>query len=285
MDFTYGLELEFGLLDRTKTPILGCKYSEQEMDVASRHPDGKITCSNPADIHTAGGEVNTPPSNTIEEQVEMVKKILEWQPQVNVNHRLHLHTHVAFPGLCEDLPMMKKILKYIQDNADFVLNTVYVPTRHPKMNASAWSYQITDQSRMPDYKYKFCMDAETVEDFRNSHAKIKNGNVAYQFMKRYAVNLYSIFKHGTIEFRHFFPTLNPDHVRAALEYSKKFVEEAIGDQTPVRDWFFLSNNQFFSGRTPKFNLPKEVAYDDELELFWQANNFKGGKREDPAEDL
>lgn len=274
MNFTYGAELEFGLLDRTIPPILGCEYSNKEMDVASRHPDGSYSCSDPKNPTTPGGEVNTPPTNSIKEQEEIFKEVVAWQPQVNINHRLHLHTHIAFPGIQKDLKSMKLILSYAEENSGFVFNHVYNPTRVPAMNRYAWNYQVADRVKMPAYKYKFCMEAETVEDFSRSFAKTLDGRINNPSIRRYFVNVYSIFRHGTIEFRHFFPTLDSEEVRGAFLYSERFVTEALTSRIPVEQWFFKNTNDFFADKQPAFNLPKEQPFDEGLDLFWQEHNFK-----------
>lgn len=260
--YTVGMEVELADVDR-KTPLPeGLSWSGAEFDIVNSDgraidPSGKI--------HTMGGEINTAPSFDIETQVNYFKKMLELFPHATINHRGHQHMHVAFEGLKENLEAQKKILKYVRENSEEVFKRVFTPTRTPDMNNKAYAYQIIDRSIMPEWKYNMCMAATTTEEFKLAHAKVKDGTVMYQTMKRYAVNLYSITKHGTVEFRHFFPTLDPDIIRDTLKYCVAFVHESLKDNprpvSEIIDW-------------SSFKFPTEVPYNKFIEESWQEGNYK-----------
>ena len=54
--------------------------------------------------------------------------------------------------------------------------------------------------------------------------------------KRYYVNVYSIFKHGTIEWRVFRPTTDYRKVYRCLQFSQEFLEHALGYHLPVEKY-------------------------------------------------
>lgn len=259
MEFTYGLEIELGDVDR-KTPLPeGLSWSSTEHDIVNS--DGRAIDPT-GRKHTIGGEINTAPTETIEGQVELFRKILQLFPTATVNHRHHTHAHVSFPGLKEDVEKQKKILTFVVRNSNWIMDRIFTPTRDPLMNRSAWSYQLADRTVMPDWKYKFCMEASNPEEFKLAHQKVKDGRVLPQTTKRYGVNLFSIHKHGTVEFRWFYPTLDPAEINDILVFCTAFMLDALNDTSHTE------------ALLPKLHLPKEVAYDHRLEMGWQATSYK-----------
>jgi len=257
----FGLELEFGDIDLSKTPPAGCSYSTTEYDVVN---STGLAADPKGDKVKFGGEINTSPTDTIQGQIDQFKACNVAYPEATINHRLHLHCHVSYPGIRENADLMKKLLRYTIKNSPDALNATFNPHKHPHMNTSAWKYQIVDRTVMPDWKAQFCYLSNTPDEFKRAHGTIKDGSYNSLTIKRFAVNLYSIFKHGTVEFRHFFPTLDPEEVESCLEYCKRFVEEGIGDQKPVTEIL----------KERKFKFPKAVPFSFELEDGWQKTNFK-----------
>jgi hypothetical protein len=166
--------------------------------------------------------------------------------------------------LVEDLEAQKMLLSYVVSNSPLVFKAFFTPVKHPDMNASAWAYQIVDRSIMPDWKQAFCYDAKSTEQFKEAHAKVRDGRMFYQSMKRYGFNLYSLFKHGTVEMRCLFPTLNPLEVSGSLEFFKRFVHEALTSRRMVRQWL----------RPNDYCVPKPQPFSLRLESAWQEGNFK-----------
>lgn len=261
MEFTYGQEVELADISRdTKLPDT-MSYSSTELDIVSScgaiDPSGRD--------HKIGGEINTKPTKSIEEQINIFNDMLRLFPEATINHRHHHHLHIAFPGLKTDLNIQKKLLKYIVENTKTVVDKIFVPTKNPKMNTSSWRYQTVDRDAMAPWRYEFCINANTCEDFFASHAKVKDGRILYQTMKRMAFNLYSIKKHGTVEMRCLFPTLNPDEVRYSFIFFRDFILEALSEHPRPIDQAVDFNNYIF---------PKEVPYNHKLEILWQTTNKK-----------
>lgn len=83
--------------------------------------------------------------------------------------------------------------------------------------------------------------------------------------------MYPIFKpQKTIEFRCFFPTVDPDEIKSIFEFVIKFTQEALSETpTSIESW----------GPTFQSRLPKEKKYNHELEVIWQSTNYKFNTRE------
>lgn len=259
MNLTYGLEIELGDVDRKTQLPNGLYWSSTEHDIVNSNgvaidPTGKK--------HTLGGEINTAPTEDIEGQVTLFKKILELFPNATINHRHHTHAHVSFQNLKEEVVLQKAILKFAKENSEWIMNKIFTPTRHPLMNRSAWSYQLADRTVMPDWKYDYCMSANTPEEFKQAHQKVKDGRILPQTTKRYGVNLFSIHKHGTVEFRWFYPTLNPEEIHDILLFCKYFILDAI-----------TGSNKLIKS-IDSLRLPKECKYNNDLEMGWQSTSYK-----------
>jgi hypothetical protein len=260
MNFTFGAEYEFSDVSRSIVLPDGLSWNSNEKDIVNS--DG-IAIDPSGKLHDIGGEVNTKPTNTIKEQKELFELAVKLLPGVTVTHRSHTHFHVSYPGLNEDLSALKKILSYFQINAEYILSRTFNPTKHPLMDAAAWGYAKVDRQSLPDWKYKFCMNAETLEDFFNSFYKVKDGRVLPQTGRRYSVNLSSAKKHGTIEFRHFYATLDPEVVESTFEYCRDFMEAALNDK-PIE-----------SLRWNGYKFPTEIEFNLERHNKYQQTKSKG----------
>lgn len=267
--YLFGLELEMADIDRTKTPPPGCRYSS-DFDIINS--DG-IAIDPTGKSHMRGGEVVTPPG-TREEVLDKAMEIYATYPEGTFNHRTVLHCHVSWPELTEDVSAMKRILAYQQVNGMETIKTLWPsdPEALKQMNASARAFYIYDKTIMPDYKFDFCMQATTPQEFRHSYAKTKDGKVNWLHARRYALNMYSIFKHGTIEFRYFYPTKNRDELGYVLDYVAAWIDNALGAKLPIAE-FLAANPQW------KFATEEHVKYNHRLEMMYQLTNFHTNTRE------
>jgi hypothetical protein len=254
-NYTFGMELEFSDVSRSIVLLPGLSWNTNEKDIVNSDgraidPTGKI--------HDIGGEINSIPTNSIKRQRELFELALKLLPGVTVTHRSHTHFHVSYPGLSIDLVALKKILTYFQKNSEYILNKTFNPTKHPLMDASAWGYAKVDRQCLPEWKYKFCIEAKTLEDFFDSFYKVKDGRVLPQTGRRYSVNLSSAKKHGTIEFRHFYATLDPEVIESTFEYCRDFMTAALND-IPIEslDW----DNYKFPTEI-EFNLERHNRYQE-----------------------
>ena len=120
--FTWGYELEITDVSRqTKIPEnLGeWDYSEKDM-VNQLSPYWGIAVDPLGIDPPVGGEINTKPTKTIEEQVDKIFQIIDIfksngeTPTVNCLADGHIHVHV--PGLINDIKSLKKLARYIEKN-------------------------------------------------------------------------------------------------------------------------------------------------------------------------
>lgn len=255
MNFSYGLEVELSEIDR-KTPLTkGLSFSKTEVNIVSRcgaiDPKGKL--------HTIGGEINTAPTDSIESQVELFKEMMRIFPNAETNHRNNTHYHISLPGIKDNLEVQKKLLKWFHVNTKTILENAFVYSRHPDMLPTTWAYLQSDMGSLTPWRYEYCMNANTPQEFFEGHAKVKDGRIFYMSMKRMSFNLYSIKKHGTIEMRCGHTTLNVDEIRDGFRLFHDLVAEALSDKPrPVEESIDFS----------KYKLAKEVPYNHELELLW-----------------
>lgn len=260
MRYTYGIELELADVDRRVNLPGGMSWAKKEKTLVNS--DGRaIDCT--GKHHTIGGEVNTPPTDTPEEQYEFVKQVNQLFPNAAINHRCNLHCHLTYPGLSSDLAAQKKILTYARDNSEYLFEKYFTPVRHPDMDKVAWNYVAGDRSIMPRWRYDFCMASSTIEEFKLAHSRIKDGTIYPKTIKRYGVNLYSMFKHGTVEFRSIFGTKDPNEVQDCLRFFTIFMDAALSsEQTPLNeliDW-------------DEFHFPKQVPYSHHLETCFRKDS-------------
>lgn len=261
-DFNLGLEIELSDVDRSISLPMGMSWAKKEHDIVNS--DGRAIIPGSKE-YTIGGEVNTPPSYSFEEQAQYLNELWKLFPNASVNHRAHTHCHIAFEGLKEDVEIQKKILKYAVENSRYCLDYFFTPVKTKEMNFSAWKYQIEDRTIMPEWRYKFCMQAKNPMEFKIAHQMAKNGEVFPQITKRYAVNTFSIYKHGTVEFRCFFPTMKTEEIIDCLKFCTLFINEALKEHPkPIQE----------AVNFEEFNFPKSIPFSYELEMGWQATKVK-----------
>ncbi len=133
--WTYGVELEYGNCDRKIKDLPdGAKWNSLDNTCVSstgiaNDPQGKL--------YEFGGEINTRPTKTADEQVEHIAKVNKFLkdngPAPIVNYRSNLHIHIRVPGLKDDLKALKKLLTYIhtfQEQAFAIVENIPVPDRN-----------------------------------------------------------------------------------------------------------------------------------------------------------
>ena len=146
------------------------------------------------------------------------------------------------------------------------MNHNFTPTKVRGMTTSGWRYVRADRTRMQDWKYDLCMKANSPKEFYDAHQMVKDGTILPQTTKRYCLNLFSLKKHGTIEYRGLYMTMNPESVYDSLVFFADFMSEAVGDQRPICDAVDLGSYLF----------PLEIPYHHEQQLGWEKTNTKSG---------
>lgn|GEM_PF-5218898 len=268
--WTYGIEAE--MVDfNNKTPITGKYYISSE--VCSINSDG-MACSWEYDY---GGEVNTYPTDSIEEQEQIFKTFLEDNPTATVNYRSTLHTHVHVPGLIEDLDKLKQIFQYTLKWTPWIMQRVYILEPDPQFilydkGRVLWRFLNVGTVMPPKWRVKQIMEAKTVEEFFTNHMLSKAGKFTPLQSKRYAVNMVKLKQIETIEFRHFHGPENEKQVRTALEISRDFLECALNN---------IPFDEVWNDKIKNWELPPPQPLDVELEKKYHETKVKDLGRSTP----
>lgn len=289
-DWTYGVELEYGNCDRSIENLPdGAKWNNLDNTCVSstgiaNDPQGKL--------YKFGGEINTRPTTSTDEQVEHIARVNKFLrdngPAPIVNYRSNLHIHIRVPGLKDNLPALKKLLRYIntyQQQAFDIVENIPVPDRNTLppheyiWHKKRYDRRLTShQHKLPQKRVDAMLAATTPTEFWHEHAhKDAKGNPAWFQCPRAGINLRQLFEEtNTIEFRHFPGTLKVTEMRSALNWCRDFLDLALNydDVPPVT---LLENH--------KYSFPQFEPYEFETEQVYQFTNFDKNSRKVVAERL
>jgi hypothetical protein len=273
MDFkkaTVGVEYEFGDIWRTELPS-GLSWNEKDYSIVSstgiaNDPKGKV--------YNRGGEINSVPTSTIQEQLGMFEALIKMHPEAAINHRTNLHLHVRVPGLSCDLQALKRLLAYIDKNQSEIYQHIEpIPVPFPDDYESIGAFQgakkrykrrkVSHQYKVPEERVAEAMQATTPEEFFDAHSKLQaDGKRAYGLTTRAGINLLQLKETDTVEFRHFTNTLNPNELDSCFHWVKNFIPLALEDAS-VPELLSQYNYKF-----PEFAL-----YNHAMEIGYQFTNF------------
>lgn len=268
---TFGCEYEFGDIWRDRQLPTGLAWNKKDYSIVSstgiaNDPKGLV--------YNRGGEINSDPTETIDEQVGFFTDLLAADLSPALNHRTNLHLHVRVPGLSEDLPALKKLLKYVDANQAEIysaIEPVPVPNRIDYVSEEAYKgamkrYKrrlVSHQYKVPTARVEEALQADTVEGFFDAHSRLQaNGKRAYGLTTRAGVNLLQLKETDTVEFRHFTNTLNEQKLRSCFQWVANFIPAAM-DNAPVAELLSAYDYQF----------PEFQPYDHAMEVGYQFTNF------------
>lgn len=251
--FTYGYEIEWGDIDRRlQIPDHLGSWEYAETDIVNIHePYRFVACDPLGEEPPFGGEINTKPTATWQEQVNRVMELHQFfvdagnKPSAScVNHG---HLHVFVPGLKEDLSALKSLIAYIKENQKDTIESCYQFRDGPGMKTTkgATTYLKFDGGReMPDYMCDNIINLATDFDhFIKLHAAGKDG-VSMGRPFRYAINTYCMKHTGTIEFRCFRSTTNREEIESQFRFAEKFIDAALNGGPSVREILAEDNYKF-----------------------------------------
>lgn len=241
--FTYGYEIEWGDIDRRlEVPAHLGKWEYAETDIVNLHEPFKYVACDPLGTHPyMGGEINTMPTATWQEQVDRVMELHDFfvakgnTPTAGcVNHG---HLHVYVPGLKDDIDALKRLIAYIKVNQAETIDNCYgyYDSQYMKGSKNAKNYLKYDGGRvMPDYMCDNIINLATDFDhFIKLHAAGKDG-VSMGRPFRYAINTYCMKHTGTIEFRCFRSSTKREEIESQFKFAERFIEAALNDGQSVR---------------------------------------------------
>lgn len=271
---TIGLELEWADVDRWKElpPELGTwndqDYSIVNSDGHANDPTGRTW--------RWGGEINTVPTETAIAQGEIVRQLGNLL-QPTINYKCNLHVHVKPDvDLLKDLDLLKRVATYMRESEQFVFNTID-PLPQPtstdpeirKGETARYRRNLkSHHGSIPLARWSEMMLAVTVHEFKDAHAPpTKTGGRAWHIVQRTGMNLRSLWKHGTIEFRHFFGSCEPEEIVSAAQWCQLFVAEALDSSITASVLF--KDRRYFPWR-----FPRPQPYDHQLALGFEATKWK-----------
>ena len=260
--WTYGAEIEWIDTDRS-IPVPEWCGAWDPKDVTLVNSNGK---ANDPTLETCGlgGEINTKPTVTIEGQVEIFTHLKELL-NPNINYRCNLHVHVGIEGLKEDLDSLKKLFQYTLDNQDYVFDEMLFyprPTAEEfpdpedfKLAKSFYRQQkYWAKARVPNTRVPGIMSANSPKEFYDGHFHWNEEQQRRQYsiaIVRAGINIRSLFKHNTVEFRIFTASTNPDQLRDCLQFAHEYMDAALNNPTRTakdiyesREWNFPEWQEF-----------------------------------------
>ena len=280
--FTYGLELEWSDVDRRIELPPTATWNKDDATLVNS--DGQANDPTMKKTHL-GGEINTKPTDSIEEQVAIVTELRDLLSPLSF-YRANLHVHVGVEGLKEDLDALKQLFQYTQDNQNFVYFDMlpYTEPTEEKFpdkgdlklaknfyrQQNYWAKQGVPLNRAQDV-----LNSTTCKEFYDYHFQYneKLGRRLYHIgIVRAGINIRAIFKHGTTEFRVFAGTTDPEQVRDALEFAKQYMEAAL--YNPSR-----TAREIYESKT--WNFPQWQEFLPELEKGFLATKHKYMEYPDP----
>lgn len=270
-NLTFGLELEWADVDR-RIELPRSLGSWDFEDYTIVNSDGRA--NDPTGAWPFGGEINTAPTTSAEECAEQVR-LLAGLLNPTINYRCNLHVHVGVPELLHDIDLLKRVAAYARRNEDFVYSRVEPipqPTREEYADPEAYRGAVKRYRRrlvshhysLPEARFAELMTATTLEEVYNSHAPFSSGRRHFQIAPRPGMNLRSIKKNGTIEFRHFPGSADPIEIESAVSWCRLFVEAALAG-SPDASTIYESRGWTF----PQFR-----PYIHELELGYQETKYQ-----------
>ena len=251
--FSYGMEIEWGDVPRSfSIPENLGSWEYSERDIINLREPYKNVCADPlGETPPVGGEINTKPTKTWQEQVARyfdLKKLFDdngTPPTVGVT--AHTHIHCRVPGLRDDINGLKKLTKYIKENQATTIDQVYGFFEHNQMKGAKGSkmYLKFDGGRpMPDYMSDNILNLATdFDSFIKLHAAGKDG-VSMGRPFRFAINMYALKHIDTVEFRLFRGTLDKTELESCFRFVEDFLDAALNDG-PSADELFSTNKYKF----------------------------------------
>ncbi len=227
---TYGAELEWSDYDRSIVLPAGNKLDDQDYTVVNSNG----VCADPLGVITQhGGELNTVPTSTIDDQVENfmdLKRLLN----PTVNYRSNQHIHVGLPEEVRlDLNRLKTFWTIIYNHHRLFMSMVdVIPNWGSKEGQARSRHSMQSHQRaINPARFEAMRAADTMDEFKNAIAPAskKDGKPCWQLYARWGINPKTLWEHGTIEFRCFFGTLNPIEFRRYLQACDAFTRFALGE--------------------------------------------------------
>jgi hypothetical protein len=284
--FTYGYEIEWGDIDRQMIiPSELGAWEYCETDIINLRDPYRGLGSDPKGLNPpVGGEINTKPTKTWQEQVDNIMKLHDMfvdhgtPPTAGCVNHGHLHIHV--PGLTEDIGALKRLSLYLRDNQHMTIDRCYQYRVYPNMDLTktAKTYLKHDGGRiMPIWLGTNLSTVPTdFTDWLRVHCCGKDAKTQSRPF-RYGIHTYALKNSNTIEFRCFRSTTDRRELEDCFKFATEWIDAALNDGPDVQE-IFLANDYKF----PPFE------YDHEMYVGWERSKYERTDRnldDDTAEKL
>ena len=276
MRLTYGAEFEFADIRRDAELPAGASWNKKDYSIVSstgvaNDPKGKL--------YNLGGEINTDPTDNIEEQVDVLYKIVAKRPEAKVNYRSNLNLNIGAPEFTENLDMIKQILRFVDQWQEELYPLIEpIPKPDPADKAAMKRYRrrkVSHQQKVPHDRVLRALDATTFDEFFAAHAPVsKTGDPVWALTTRAGINLLQLKETGTIEFRHFPGTLVGTELLDCFCWIHQFFYCALEGGDPVSLF-----------KSQPWTFPKFEPFDHNCEIGYQYTNFDKNSRKVVAERL
>jgi hypothetical protein len=274
--FTLGCELEWGDIDKSLIiPRHLGRWDWSETDIVNNLGEFKnVACDPQGQRPKWGGEINTFPSHTVDDQMSIIKELKEYfeskgnTPTASSVSHTHIHIHV--PGLKDDILALKKLMLYIKDNQDDAIQFCGKFEDSPEIKKlKAKMYLKQDGGRRtPEYIIDNIVKlANNFDDFILHHSTGKDG-ISRGRPFRFAINTYSMKHLNTVEFRFFRSSVDLLEIRDCFEFSLDFMFNALNSGKKVTD---MINEKTYN--LPKFEFIPE-AYSGWMNTKWDKSRGK-----------
>lgn len=258
--WTYGAEMEWADHPLDREPPEG--YGRDTHDITIVNSNG-IANDPRGKLYRFGGEFNTPPTDTIEEQVACMTRLKKHYPEARINYRSNLHLHIRMPGLGSDLVLLKRVQKYIHAAMPSALLQIQ-PLPRPKISQfpteeehrgalRRWRRQrVSHQTLLTPKRLSGQLWATSLEDFYRAevpYTKNEPFKPLWHLQPRLCVNLRQHRETDTIEFRHFAGTMDEELLETSLRWCRDFLRCALDEQPIIH---LLTDPAYRTDRFPQF---------------------------------
>ena len=273
--WTYGAEIEWVDTDRTlEIPDWCGKWDEKDSTLVNSNGH-----ANDPTLKTCklGGEINTKPTETIAEQIEIVSHLKDVL-KPNNNYRCNLHVHIGIEGLKDDLPALKSLFQYTLDNQDYIFDEM-LPYTRPTIEefpdpvdfdlAKRFYRQqrYWAKSRVPMTRVPGILNAKDPKEFYDCHFHWNEEQQRRQYsiaIVRAGINIRSLFKHNTVEFRIWTGTTDPEQVRDCFLFAHDYMVSGLYNHSRTAKTIY---------ETGTWNFPKWQTFYPELEKGYKASKI------------
>lgn len=294
--WTFGVEHEWGDIPRNEPLPEGFKWDDRDNTIVNSNG---IANDPKGELYAFGGEINTPPTDTISGQVVILEQLVKRYPMAVVNYRSNTHVHIRVPGLKDNLRALKRITQY---NAHWlpiilpIIEPIVKPTtphapdcielNDTKRFQHVWQgalrrYRRRKRSHHTMLSAKRVMrqlTAHTVEQFHQFEVPwTQDGRPMWHAQPRAAVNLRQLLQTDTVEFRHFPGTLDPAELDHAFQWCEHYLLCALcptwGRPEALDPWYtFKPGHSFVRALT---GFPAFRPYNHALEIRYRATCHNG----------